>query len=196
MKNNGRAFTEDRGAVDAHERGRNYLSSLQVDQLLNGAKNSRNPERNQALILMLYRHGLRETELCRAKLSQLDLVAGRIWVARIKGGLSTDQPVVGLEVRLLKRYLRTRTDTQPWLFVSEQQGPLGRHAVIYIVGRAAESAGLGHIHPHMLRHSCGYYLANKGYDLRLIQDYLGHRDPKYTALYTRTAACRFEGLWE
>ncbi len=196
MNHNSETFNEDRGAVDAHERGRNYLSPLQMEQLVKGAKNSRNPERNQALILMLYRHGLRETELCRAKLSQLDLATGRIWVARIKGGLSTDQPVVGLELRLLKRYLRTRTDTQPWLFVSERQGPLCRHAVIYIVGRAAETAGLGHITPHMLRHSCGYYLANNGHDLRLIQDYLGHRDPKYTALYTRTAACRFEGLWE
>ncbi len=49
--------------------------------------------------------------------------------------------------------------------------------------------------PHMLRHSCGFYLANQGDDLRLIQDYLGHRDPKHTALYTRVAAVRFEGLW-
>ena len=47
----------------------------------------------------------------------------------------------------------------------------------------------------MLRHSCGFYLANKGYDLRLIQDYLGHREPKHTAHYTRIAAYRFEGLW-
>lgn len=196
MRRNGEKFKGEGNAVDAHERGRNYLSPLQMEQLVKGAKNSRYPERNQALILMLYRHGFRESELCRATLSQLDLAAGRLWVARIKGGLSTDQPVVGLELQLLKRYLRTRTDHQPWLFVSERQGPLTRHTVIYLVGRAAEEAGLGHVTPHMLRHSCGYYLANKGYDLRLIQDYLGHRDPKYTALYTRTAASRFEGLWE
>jgi type 1 fimbriae regulatory protein FimB len=50
-------------------------------------------------------------------------------------------------------------------------------------------------HPHMLRHSCGFSLANRGYDLRLIQDYLGHRDPKHTVNYTRVAAGRFEGLW-
>jgi type 1 fimbriae regulatory protein FimB len=48
---------------------------------------------------------------------------------------------------------------------------------------------------HMLRHSCGFYLANHGHDLRPIQDYLGHRDPKHTAHYTRTAAGRFEELW-
>ncbi len=56
-------------------------------------------------------------------------------------------------------------------------------------------ADLGKVHPHMLRHACGYALANKGHDLRTIQDYLGHRDPKHTAIYTRTAAKRFDNLW-
>lgn len=51
-------------------------------------------------------------------------------------------------------------------------------------------AKLGHVHPHMLRHSCGYYLANKG------MDFLGHRDPKHTARYTRVAGHRFKGLWD
>ncbi len=88
-----------------------------------------------------------------------------------------------------------RDDVLPWLFVSERRQPLTRQAVNYIVTQAGERAGLGHIHPHMLRHSCGFALANKGYDLRLIQDYLGHRDPRHTAHYTRTAAGRFEGLW-
>ena len=50
--------------------------------------------------------------------------------------------------------------------------------------------------PHMLRHSCGYYLADQGTDLRTMQDYLGHRDPKHTAHYTRVAEHRFEGLWK
>jgi len=57
---------------------------------------------------------------------------------------------------------------------------------------------VNHSEPRSCRrdlHSCGYYLANKGYDLRLIQDYLGHRDPKHTVHYTRTAASRFNGLW-
>ena len=49
------------------------------------------------------------------------------------------------------------------------------------------------MHPHMLRHSCGYYLANAGYDMRLIQDYLGHRDPKHTAHYTRVAGPPLRG---
>jgi len=48
----------------------------------------------------------------------------------------------------------------------------------------------------MLRHSTGYYLANKGMDLRTMQDYLGHRDPKHPVNYTRVAGSRFEGLWK
>ena len=65
----------------------------------------------------------------------------------------------------------------------------------YLIASAAGRAGLGHVHPHMPRHSCGFALANKGRDLRLIQDWLGHRDPRHTAHYTRTAATRFDGLW-
>ncbi len=182
--------------VDAHERGRDYLTPPEIDFLLKGAKESRCPERDQALIMLLYRHGFRETELCRTRLSHLDLATSRIWVERIKGGLSTEQPIEGQELRLLRRYLRTRKDALPWLFVSERQGPLTRHAVIYIVSRSAEAAGLGHVTPHMLRHSCGYCLANNGTPERVVQDYLGHRDPKHTARYTRTAANRFEGLWK
>jgi type 1 fimbriae regulatory protein FimB len=60
---------------------------------------------------------------------------------------------------------------------------------------AAKRAGLTPARPHMLRHSCGYYLANRGYDLRRIQDCLGHRDPKHTVHYTPTAGRRFDGLW-
>ena len=58
----------------------------------------------------------------------------------------------------------------------------------YLIAEAAARAGLPPVHPHMLRHSCGFSLANRGYDLRLIQDYLGHRDPKHTVHYTRVAA--------
>ena len=83
----------------------------------------------------------------------------------------------------------------PWLFISERGQPLTRQSVNYLIGSAADRAGLAPIHPHMLRHSCGFALANKGYDLRLIQDYLGHRDPRHTVHYTRTAGRRFEGLW-
>ena len=83
----------------------------------------------------------------------------------------------------------------PGCSISERDQPLTRQSVNYLVGAAAERAGLGPVHLHMLRHACGFYLANQGYDLRLIQDYLGHRDPKHTVHYTRVAGSRFEGLY-
>ena len=80
--------------------------------------------------------------------------------------------------------------------MSERGAQLARQAVNYIVRVAGEKAKLGRVWPHMLRHSCGYYLADQGTDLRTMQDYLGHRDPKHTAHYTRVAGHRFEGLWK
>ena len=117
-----------------------------------------------------------------------------LWVARLKNSLSVEQPIAGDELRALKRYLATRKDKLPWLFISERQTQLTRQAVNDIIGVAGETARL-RVWPNMLRHSCGYYLADKGTDLRTMQNYLGHRDPKHTAHYTRAAGHRFEGLW-
>jgi type 1 fimbriae regulatory protein FimB len=84
----------------------------------------------------------------------------------------------------------------PWLFVSER-GPMSRKAVNDLVAQAGLRAGWPvPVHPHMLRHSGGVALANKGLDTRLIQDYLGHKNIQQTVSYTRIAATRFEGLWE
>jgi site-specific recombinase XerD len=109
--------------------------------------------------------------------------------------LSVEQPIPGDELRAIKRYLAMRRDALPWLFLSERGHPLTRQAVNDLLTVAASAAGLAPVHPHMLRHSCGFHLANRGFDLRLIQDYLGHRDPKHTAHYTRVAGARFEALW-
>jgi type 1 fimbriae regulatory protein FimB len=98
-------------------------------------------------------------------------------------------------LRAIRKHLASREDKLPWLFVSERGAPLTRRAVNYLIAAAGERAGLGHVHPHMLRHSCGYALADKGTDLRVMQDYLGHRDPKMTTRYMRVSSRRFEGLF-
>jgi type 1 fimbriae regulatory protein FimB len=144
------------------------------------------------MVLLTYRHGLRVSELVDMHLRDLDLDAARIYVRRRKGSLSTTQPIEGDELRALWAYLRERGATKaPYLLISER-GPLTRQAVNYLLKEIGQRAKLdisGHL--HMLRHSTGYCLANKGYDTRLIQDYLGHKNINHTVKYTRTAASRF-----
>src|SRR5262245_25934894 len=113
---------------------------------------------------------------------------GRRGARCAKGSLSVEQPVPGDEVRAIKRYRAIHNDSLPWLFVSERQTQLSRQAISYITRLAGDKAKLGRVWPHMLRHSCGYYLADQGTDLRTMQDYLGHRDPKHTAHYTALLA--------
>jgi integrase len=182
-------------AADAHERAKDFLTEAEVAALLDAAKAARHGVRDHLLALMMYRHGLRVSEAIDLRRGEVDLDRARLWVRRLKNGLSVEQPIAGDELRAIKRHLATRSDALPWLFVSERGQPFTRQSVNYLLAAAAARAGLPPVRPHMLRHSCGFYLANKGYDLRLIQDYLGHREPKHTAHYTRTAAYRFEGLW-
>lgn len=183
------------GAVTDHGRAKDFLDPSEMDRLLEAAKKSRNGVRDHLLILMSYRHGLRVSEAIGLKLSDLNLEQSRLWVRRMKNGLSVEQPIAGDELRAIKRYLRERDSTLPWLFLSERKQPLTRYSVNKLVSAAARRAGLERVHPHTLRHSCGFYLANRGTALRVIQDYLGHRDPRHTVHYTRVAAVRFEGLW-
>lgn len=183
------------GPADRHERAKDFLTAPEMEALLDAMKGGRHGARDHLIALMSYRHGLRVSEALGLRRDEVDIDQARLWVRRLKNGLSVEQPIAGDELRAIKRYLGSRSDALPWLFISERGQPLTRQSVNYLMAAAAIRAGLPPVRPHMLRHSCGYYLANKGYDLRLIQDYLGHRDPKHTVHYTRTAASRFEGLW-
>lgn len=178
-------------------RAREYLRSDEVDLLLKAAsKTGRHRQRDRALILLMYRHGLRASEAARLRWHQIDWKLCQIHVNRQKNGRSSVQPLGGDELRLL-RVLQRQYPDHPFLFVSELGAPLSERSIHRIVQRMGETAKLGFpIHPHMLRHGCGYYLAAKGTDTRTIQDYLGHQQIQHTVKYTELAPGRFEGLWD
>jgi len=178
-------------------RSREYLTADEVDRLMNAARSvGRHSDRDSTLILMAFRHGLRVSELVALRWDMIDLKQGLMHVSRLKNGVSSTHPLRGPELRALRKLKRDYPDT-PYVFVTERKGPLTASAVRKIITRAGDIAKLGMpIHPHMLRHSTGYKLANDGHDTRAIQLYLGHKNIQHTVRYTELASGRFNDFWK
>ena len=178
---------------------RKHLVSAEVERLIAATKGSRNEARDRCLLLLMFRHGLRVSEACGLKLSQVDSESRVLHVARLKKGLSTTHPLRPDEIRAIKTWLIERKRLKPEgdaFFVSERRQALSRKTAWLAIRSYGEKAGLPvSAHPHMLRHACGFALADQGADTRLIQDYLGHRNIQHTVMYTATNPARFEKLW-
>jgi type 1 fimbriae regulatory protein FimB/type 1 fimbriae regulatory protein FimE len=145
--------------------------------------------------LLAYRHGLRVSELVHLRWDHVDFQAASLMVHRLKGGRSLMHPLNGDELRALRKLQRDWPNTA-YLFLSERRGPLTAATVRKLVARAGERAGIGFpVHPHMLRHACGYKLVNDGKDTRSIQDYLGHVNIRHTQRYTALSVQRFRDFF-
>ncbi|EAT0101508.1 tyrosine-type recombinase/integrase [Salmonella enterica] len=184
---------------------RKFLTRNEVFSMLKASLDSSHPERNQCLILMAFIHGFRASELLSLRLSDFDLRSRIILVTRLKNGFSTVHPLSPRELRVLQDWLRIRQqiisqgryEDEGWLFISDRAPSLSRQQFYNIINHTGRAAGLTvGAHPHMLRHACGYALADNGVDTRLIQDYLGHRNIRHTVRYTASSAARFEGIWQ
>lgn len=177
-------------------REREYLSPKEVEQLIAAAKSiGRHGLRDSSMILLAYRHGLRISELVTLKWSQIDLNQGYIHILRRKNGIDATHPLFGLELRALRKVQKAYPTTD-YVFVSERKAPLTEHVFRKVLKRAGEIADLNiKVHPHMLRHSTGFRLANKDVDTRSIQHYLGHKNIQHTVRYTELAASRFKNFW-
>jgi len=178
-------------------RSREYLTHAEVDRLRQAARSvGRHGHRDDTLILIMFRHGLRVSEAITLRWEQVDLKQGLLHVKRLKNGLPSTHPIRSTELRALRKLQREYAET-PYLFITERKAPLSDRTVRHVVSRAGELACFDFsIHPHMLRHSTGFYLANKGHDTRAIQAYLGHANIKNTVLYTELSAQRFNDFWE
>ena len=181
------------------ESDRKHLTTREVERLIEAARGSRNEARDRCLLLLMFRHGLRVSEACGLKLDQVDSESRVLHVARLKRGLSTTQPLRADEIRAISAWLKERARMKlpgKSFFVSEQRKPLHRSTVNLLLKTLSIAASLPLIaHPHMLRHACGFALADQGADTRLIQDFLGHRNIQHTVKYTATNPARFEKLW-
>ena len=177
-------------------RTREYLTPTEVETLLESVGSGRYGQRDRSLLLLMYRHGLRVSETVSLRWEQFDLKAGLLSVQRLKKGVPSTHPLRGSELRAL-RQLRRDWPGSPYLFVSERGGPMTASNVRKLITRSALAAKIEFpVHPHMLRHACGFKLANEGHDTRSLQHYLGHKNIAHTVRYTDLAPDRFKGFWK
>lgn len=178
-------------------RTREYLSVYEINALREAAKGiGRHGLRDETIILLLFRHAFRVSEIIALRWEQIDFKQGLLHVRRVKKGVPSTHPLRGIELRILRK-LKRESSELPYVFVSERKAPLTARTVHHIISRAGEEAGLGFsIHPHMLRHSTGFYLANKGKDTRAIQSYMGHANINNTVKYMELSPTRFNGFFK
>jgi type 1 fimbriae regulatory protein FimB/type 1 fimbriae regulatory protein FimE len=183
-------------AKNAELRAREYLTDAEVERLTEATKANRWGHRDATMILAAYRHGLRASELVDLRWDQIDFDTATLAVRRAKKGTPSTHPIRGDELRALRRLAREQDPKSPFVFTSERGAPFTTAGFARMVERAGEAAELGFkAHPHMLRHACGFALANKGHDTRALQAYLGHKNIQHTVRYTELSPDRFKDFW-
>ena len=186
----------------AGEGTRKYFTENEVLRLVEASLSGRHGVRDSCLIFWMYRRGWRVSEACNYTLDNLDMDARVAYIQRSKNGTPTTHPIAPDELKALRAWLKVResykgSPDSRSLFLSERGLALDRRQVFYLLRKYGAIAGLDVMaHPHMLRHACGYALANAGHDTRAIQTYMGHRSITSTTVYTETNVGRFMGFWK
>jgi integrase len=179
---------------NAEYRQREHLTPSEVGKLIETAKHNRYGERDAAMILVAYRHGLRASEICDLEWSAVDFERAELHVTRKKSGKPATHPIRGDELRELRKLRRIAKGT--FVFETERGGPFAVESFNHLVKKTGQKANLPfRVHAHMLRHACGYKLAGDGHDTRSIQDYLGHRDIRHTVRYTELSPKPFRDFF-
>ena len=191
-----RTVATPRRKPNAELRTREYLTDAEVAKLTEAAKANRWGHRDATMVLVAFRHGLRASELTDLRWDQIDFATATLAVRKVKQGSPSTHPILGDELRALRKLQREQEPKSPFVFTSERGSPFTTAGFARLVERAGEFAGLGFkAHPHMLRHACGFALANKGHDTRALQAYLGHKNIQHTVRYTELSPDRFKDFW-
>ena len=184
---------------NADVRPREYLTLEEVERLIVAAKArlGRHGHRDATLILIAYRHGLRASELTAMRWDQLDFHQGQFHVRRLKNGRASVHLLRGSELRALRRLQREQVPPSPYVFTTERKTPMTAAGFRKLMARIGQAAAFPFpVHPHMLRHACGFKLAHDGHDTRALQEWLGHRNIQHTTRYTELTSKRFRDFWQ
>ena len=181
---------------NADLRTREYLTEGEVERLMKAAMRNRWGHRDSTRVLVAYRHGLRAAELVDLRWDQIEFKTANLHIRRVKQGTPSTHPILGDELRALRRLQREQEPKSAFVFTSERGAPFSPAGFARMIERAGIGAKLGFkTHPHMLRHACGYKLANDGHDTRALQAYLGHKNIQHTVRYTELTPTRFKDFW-
>src|SRR5262249_39090477 len=143
-------------------RTREHLTEAEIEKMIAATRSNRYRHRDATMILVTYRHALRASELVALRCDQIDFDAGILHVTRRKRGTRTTDPTSGFDLHELRRVKR-EAKPGPFVFVSERGSPFSVAGLQKLIARAGVAAGFEfQLHPHMLRHSCGFKLANDG----------------------------------
>jgi integrase len=183
---------------NAERRPREYLTADEVERLMAGARRreGRYRHRDATMILATYLHGLRVSEVCALRWEQIDFARAELHVVRRKGGRPGVHTIRGSELRALRRLRREQAPPSPFVFTTERRGPMSPDGFRKLISRIGVAAGFPFpVHPHMLRHACGYELQKANLPTRVIQAWMGHSDIRHTVRYTELSTSPFRDVW-
>jgi type 1 fimbriae regulatory protein FimB/type 1 fimbriae regulatory protein FimE len=170
-----------------------------MGKLLAALKANRHGHRDWLIGLLIYRHGLRVSEACDLRWDDIDLPKRTIAIRRLKGSQDSSHYLERDEVaglKALQRLYAAERCGPTYVFENERGRPFGRMGMARMVERAGQAAKLGFpVHVHMLRHSTGYALANRGMDTRRLQHFLGHASIGNTVRYSAMSPEPFKDIW-
>lgn len=191
-----RTVTHSRKAND-ELRGRRHLTSPEIAAICQAIrKRSRYPDRDECMVIMCHRHGLRVGELVDLKWQHVDLRGSQLSVRRLKNGIDSTHPLAcRREVALLRRLHKAQDKPSTgYLFQNERGSPVSISGFQKMFGRVSSEATGVKWNAHALRHAAGTDLIGKGHDLRMVQVYLGHANIQNTIMYTHESARQFQAI--